>query len=394
MHTYVSVKKRNFLIIYPLSSVSSSYLCAKPEHRTNLGMPKLLFGAVAVMYSLMLIGLPSPSFFPVTVSDANLRKSQVTSSTEDAHRHINGVKMQYQCLSQSSLRDLIGSIDQVIMTMPAKAAGTTMHNFAKQCTRDSGLTVDYIDNMLNFKDANHFDGILSKSFQMPPVLSSHMYTIDNFLYLIKNVPRSTLLVYVHRDETSRVQSAVNEVVTNWCRRGNGYPNVYLEPPVPDFFDKEDGSVCHVTEKNLIEYALGEKGMELEIGLGATKLLHCETYDSILEYAPNMIFMNYKMANELQELISEKFCPDLEGEPIASNVGSEKETKTFVKVENSDENASGNLVVLRDWLKAKQNTLEWALGLNNKATCTANTRVMEDKLYGCEHGFVKASVVEG
>ena len=377
----------------PCSESRAICTCAKPDHRTNLGMPKLLFGAAVIMYSLMLIGLPTPSFFPVAVSDAKLRESQATPFT-DVHGRINGVKMQYQCLSQSSLSELIGSIDQVIMTMPAKAAGTAMHNFAKQCTRDSGLTVDYIDNMLNFKDANHFDGILSKSFQMPPVLSSHMYTMDNFLYLIKNVPRSTLLVYVHREETSRVQSAVNEVVTNWCRRGNGYPNVHLEPPIPDFFDEEDGSTCHVSEKNLIEYALGEKGMELEIGLGATKLLHCETYESILEYAPNMIFMNYKMANELQELISEKFCPDLEGEPIASNVGSEKETKTFVRVENGDKSSSDDFVVLRDWLKAKQNTLEWALGLNDKATCTANTRVMEDKLYGCEYGFIKAAVVEG
>ena len=268
-----------------------------------------------------------------------------------------------------------------------------MHNFADQCNKNSGLTVDYVDNMLTFKDSNHFDSVLTKSFLMPPVLSSHMYTLDNFLYLIKNVPRSTLLIYIHREETFRVQSAVNEVVTNWCRRTNGYPDSHLEPPTVDFFYKEDGSVCHVSEKNLIEIGLGEKGMELEIGLGATKLLRCETYNSILEYAPNMIFMNYKDANDLQELISEKYCPGLQGEPIASNVGSEKETQTFVKVKNNVNDKSEDLVVLRDWLKAKQNTLEWALGLNDKATCTARTRIMENELFGCENGFVKASVVE-
>ena len=299
--------------------------------------------------------------------------------------------MQYQCLSQSSLSDLIMSTDQIILSMPAKAAGTTMKSFANQCNQDFGA--DYIDNMLNFKHVDHFDGILTKSFQMPPVLSSHMYTLDNFLYLIKNVPRSTLLVYIHREETARVQSAVNEVVTNWCRKGNGYPGVYLEPPTKDFFDKDDGSVCHVSEKNLIEFGLGNKGQELEIGLGATKLLHCETYNTILEYAPNMIFMDYKHANELQELISQKYCPGLEGEPIASNVGAEKETQTFVKVKNGADGKHDDLVVLRDWLKAKQNTLEWALGLNDKATCTANTRVMEDNLFGCENGFIKASFIE-
>lgn len=302
--------------------------------------------------------------------------------------------MQHQCLSESTLRDLITGTDQIILTMPAKAAGTTMKRFETQCNKGSGLTVEYIDNVLNFKDDNHFDGILSKTFQMPALLSSHMYTLDTFLYLIKNVPRHTLLVYIHRKETDRLQSAVNEVITNWCRRGNGHPNIYLEPPTKDFFYKDDGSVCHVSEKNLIEYGLGEKGMELEIGIGATKLLHCDTYNTILEYAPTMVFMDYTRANKLQELVSEKYCPDLKGEPIASNVGSEKETQVFVKVNNGVVSGkSDNLVVLKDWLKAKLNTLEWALGLNNKATCVANTRIMENSLFSCEYGFVQTTVVE-
>ena len=103
-------------------------------------------------------------------------------------------------------------------------------------------------------------------------------------------------------------------------------------------------------------------------------------------------MNYKQANLLQALITEKYCPNLTGEPIASNVGSEKETKTFVKLSNSV-NGEPDLVSLKKWLKAKQNSLEWVLGLNDSATCTAKTRIVEDKLSGCEVGFVKASVVE-
>ena len=93
------------------------------------------------------------------------------------------------------------------------------------------------------------------------------------------------------------------------------------------------------------------------------------------------------------LVAEKYCSDLQGEPIASNVGAEKDTQTFVRVKNGVSGKTDDLVVLRDWLKAKQNTLEWALGLNNKATCTANTRVMEDNLFSCGGGFIKASVVE-
>lgn len=340
-------------------------------------------------YSLQLIRHPS---FMFAASDRNKSNRNENASASRGLQNIHGVKIQYQCLEESNLRDLISTTDQVILTMPAKSAGTTLKDFAEKCNKDAGLTANYIDNMLNFRDENHFDGILSKTFQMPPVLSSHMYKLENFLYLIKNVPPSTLLIYIHREETTRVQSAVNEVITNWCRKGNGHPDIVLEPPTKDFFLKENESVCHISEKNLIDIGLGEKGRELEIGLGASKLLRCETYNTILEYAPNMIFMNYKNANDLQNLISENYCPGLALEPIESNVGSEKETQTFVQVANGAR-GKPELVALKDWLKAKQSSLEWALGLNDEATCTANTRIMENKLFGCEEGFLRASVVE-
>jgi hypothetical protein len=219
-------------------------------------------------------------------------------------------------------------------------------------------------------NTDHFDGILNKSYLMPPILSSHMYSLENLLYLIKNVLRSTLLIYIHR----RVLSAVNEAFGNWCRRGNGYPGKKIEPPTDDFFD--DG--------------LGYN-KQSEMSLGASKLLRCETYDAIVEYAPNMLFTDYKQANELHELISERYCPNLGGDHIASNAGADKETLIFVKVQHGLV-GQPDLVELKDWLKAKQSTLEWSLGWNSKATCTGKTRLMEDNLFGCGYGngFVRAA----
>ena len=297
------------------------------------------------------------------------------------HLSINGMKM--QCLdSENSLHDSLSSTNQVIIMMPAKAAGSTLKTFARQCNKASGLTYEHADNFLNTKD-NHFDGILTNSFRMPPVIASHINSPENVIYLMKNAPRSTLLIYVHRDETSRIQSAINQVVWAWCAGKR-------EPP-KDFFSMQEDNVCHTSEENLVDIGIAQK--QFEIGLGASELLHCETYDSIVEHAPNILFVNYKHASDLQELLSLKYCPGLYGEPFQTNVGSEKSAHTFVQVAN-DISGGSELVSLADWLEAKMSALEWALGLHEKATCRAKTRIMEDKLFGCASGFMKASVVEG
>jgi hypothetical protein len=110
----------------------------------------------------------------------------------------------------------------------------------------------------------------------------------------------------------------------------------------------------------------------------------------------MIFLDYKQANHVQSLIAEKFCPGLVNDPIEANVASEKKAKTYVQVmKNATTTATENgydSISLREWLKAKQSTLEWALGLNEGATCTAKTRFVEDKLGGHEEGFLRASEV--
>jgi hypothetical protein len=111
----------------------------------------------------------------------------------------------------------------------------------------------------------------------------------------------------------------------------------------------------------------------------------------------MIFVDYKEANHVQNLIAEKFCPGLVNDPVEENVATEKKAKAYVQVmKNATTTAatenSYDSIFLREWLKAKRSTLEWALGLNEGATCTAKTRFMEDKLAGHEEGFLHASEV--
>ena len=271
--------------------------------------------------------------------------------------------------------------------MPAKAAGTSLKDFATSCNeKGSPFGKSYSKLMDNF--LNHdFDSIISNSLRMPPVITSHMYDVDHLLYMIRNVPRNTLLIYVHREETHRVQSAINEVVTNWCRRGNGHQGIVLKPP-PNFFYKEVGSSCYVNEDTLLNEAIRKK--RYEIGIGATELLTCETYEAIKSYAPNFVFINHKQSNTLQEVIAEKYCQVLTNSPpVQSNVASEKKYEAYVKVKGLSES-----IPLSTWLKAKSGTLEWALGLNSGASCIAKTRMMENNLLlTCDSGILNTAVTE-
>ena len=93
-----------------------------------------------------------------------------------------------------------------------------------------------------------------------------------------------------------------------------------------------------------------------------------------DYAPTMAFIDYQKANEIQELISEKYCPQLLG-PVVTNVAAQKNILVYVW-----SNAANTNVTLDQWLATKSSTLEFALRLSANATCVSKTRIMEDQLY--------------
>ena len=88
----------------------------------------------------------------------------------------------------------------------------------------------------------------------------------------------------------------------------------------------------------------------------------------------MIFMDYKQASQIQDILAEKYCPQLLGTPVAVNVGAEKKIDVYVSTNNTSN------VTLDNWLATKSSTLEFALRLNKDASCVSKTRIMEDQLY--------------
>jgi len=193
--------------------------------------------------------------------------------------------------AHKSLRRLITSTHQVIAVGPAKAAGSSMYSFSSECNNGTPYTYGEMGKFLRRASR---ESSLTKYYEMPSVVSSHVHSSQLLVDIIKDAPRDTLLLYSHRQETSRLQSAVKQVLTRDCKLTSN-SEVAL---------KREGNSCYVSEEDLLEII---KSGKAEIGQSTNNLLTCEVYEAIEDYAPTMVFIDYQKANEIQELISEKYC---------------------------------------------------------------------------------------
>lgn len=279
------------------------------------------------------------------------------------------------------LQEMIDSTEEIIITMPAKAAGSSFKTFAAQCYGKDWVK----DNYLNFINSTGMKW-LTGSYELPKVMASHMYREENFVHLIKNAPNGALVIYSHREETDRVLSAINQVVTSWC--GADLEQGPRSPP-PFFFSKRDGNNCFVSEKNLINLAIKQRAKE--IGIGSTRILTCTVYDTLKNNAPNFFFMDFRKASELMNRVAEKYCPDLVGKPVQLNIADKKRYDVFVQLEHNTSDLT-TVTPLKEWMRVKRGHLELFLGLNNDATCVSMTRMMEKMLFSSDNGFVSAADV--
>jgi hypothetical protein len=136
--------------------------------------------------------------------------------------------------SISSLRHLINSTRQVVVVMPAKAAGSSMKYFTYRC---NDAIEKMVDNFLNAPAA--WENLLTNSHEMPGVIASHILAPQKLVDIIRNVPRDTLLIYSHRQETSRLRSAVKYVLQK---------KLCSDKPPNDYAIEHHGLQCSISEK--------------------------------------------------------------------------------------------------------------------------------------------------
>ena len=335
--------------------------------RNQIALYAFLIGAalVSIIQSLSYTQLPShESIVPkVTVTTPEEKNDEAALS----------------CLSldlEGDMDRLLSKYKQVFIIMPAKAAGTSLKKFTHQCMEAAGTPsiagpkhVLYVNPSTKQMAAK---GQYFEQLEMPSLITSHLPNPQAFSSVMKHATRDTLVVYSHRDETSRLLSAVRQVVAS---------RLCVEEET-EGITVVDGE-CQVEEGLLIK-VIEEK--QYEIGKGGTQLLTCESYDCLVDNSPNVVFVNYKQVSQLQKVLAKHHCPGVES--LVSNVAGAK--KSAISVVLQGESLNGQLVLLDDWLPAKAPLLELVLQLKNDVSCQATTRGIERKLFACPNEALQIS----
>ena len=376
--------------------------------------------------------------------------------------NITTTQQNQHCIStEEELRDMIQSTNHVMIMMEEKAAGTSLKQFARLCNKASGIpSYDQLGerfvNFIPMNQGNIQEKFLTNSYQPPNVVATHLKLPTTLPYLVQNVPPSTLLIYSHRQETSRILSAIEHVMDAFCdpnkRRNTTPKDIFFKPSkkqeqeiLRNNDDYTSTRICHVKEENLINMVIKKKLHEIESG--SYKLLNCDVYDNIVDYQyytnTKMVFMDYKYVDLLQTSVAKKYCPkllssddnesdsidtlDSKNNPttrslqVHANVASrKKKTMIYVHTKNKirkgkrtmnnnevddtdeDEEDTNNMLVvtLHDWLQTKSSTLEWSLHLNDiyfdnakSKACISTTRQLEEDLATCKYGMIKATAIK-
>lgn len=253
----------------------------------------------------------------------------------------------------------------IFITMPAKAAGTSMKSFNKKCMKR-----EIPDNI--FQKQALIQNFFTTSLKLPSVVTSHVLRDAPLVRLAKSSTRKTLIVYLHRNETDRLKSGIKEVLkVRICDKTHKKKHVDTK----GFRVQLTAEKCIVPEE-LVTGIIRQR--QYEVKYGAQDILSCNVFDAIKEHGPNFIFLDYKQANKLQRLVSKHHCPELLEKPVEENLSAEKTMKILLQPENG----SRRLMELDTWLDAKIGLTEWAYRLKDDASCQRILKSIDRDLSSC------------
>jgi len=275
-----------------------------------------------------------------------------------------------------SADSIINIMRQVFIIAPAKSAGTTIEQFSHKCM-GKGISSNIIQRPQNQK-------LLLTTSSNTSIIASHLFEDRGLIKLSKYSNEKTLIVYVHREESSRITSAIKQVLHTLCQFK--YPNKSKNTTMHQFNLTIRKNLCAIDEDAmLLEIATRPH----EIGMGTFDILTCEVYQSLVEDGTDIMFIHYKQINKLMKLLEKRFCSKLlNNAPIRANVDAEKGLNIFIKTKNED--GQFKSIALEEWLSEKQYLLEWALDLRSSATCQSTTKSLEKELLNCPDQALKVT----
>ena len=117
------------------------------------------------------------------------------------------------CLSLGDggdMDNLLSKLGQVFIVMPAKAAGTSFKDFARQCMSSASATsYSQLDNVLN--SGEQMMQAFKSQMKLPSLIASHVYNSETICSMAKHATRETLFIYIYREETERMASAIKDM---------------------------------------------------------------------------------------------------------------------------------------------------------------------------------------
>lgn len=314
----------------------------------------------------------------VGVAPADTEKSEDDSMQQEVHLRKNyykqdGVKVGpitdqksteiNKCITfDDHIEQMIADANQMFVTMPAKAAGSSLKRFASACNKS--VNQNQFDNFINGPRLER--KYLTSSYELPKVVASHVYNDEGISDLMRDMTDKSLLIHIHRHETDRLLSSIIHVVR--ARLCGGLTHG-LDTSIATITN----GICVIEEEGLVDKIIAPKKME--IAFGQSSILTCKMFESIQSNNPNIIIVNYKQADRVQAAIAKKYCPDILSRQ--DNVRSQRKAKSFVKLAST-----GSLVDIEDWVQEKRDYLEWTLKLKAGISCQAETKRMEKDLFSC------------
>ena len=215
--------------------------------------------------------------------------------------------------------------------------------------------------------------------ELPKLLASHVKSDKALIRLFRQSSRDSLTILTYREETDRIISAIRHIVQTTCLGSR------KDFALGEYIMDESENKCVFNEKAIGDLILAPKRQE--VGGGASEIMTCSFFEAIEANFPNMVFLNYKKADELIKVLTKYHCPDLSNVSFHKNTatnGSKGKNDFFVKL------VDGNDVDLDDWLEKKRDNIEWTFDFSFEDQCKSKVRKMEDELFACDDGILQVT----
>ena len=162
------------------------------------------------------------------------------------------------CLNKNEFKRNIDDHEQIFIVMPPKAGGSSMIDFARSCY---GKAAIYQGEL---KVPTLREQWLTQSYDIPKLHVGHVTTENGMKSLLKGASKDSLIVYIHREETSRLASGIKQVMQVFC--DGGVPDRDAARKFEFVQRNETDHTCTIAENDLVEKVIKPKLFEISGGV--------------------------------------------------------------------------------------------------------------------------------